>query len=218
MAEINEQDILGALENVKVPVSGESIVQAGLVRGLQVKDGHVAFTIEVDREQGPKMEPLRKEAEKTVHALDGVLTVTVVLTAEKVAGATPPPQQAPIDPGTTGAAPQQSGNPIPGVDAIVAVASGKGGVGKTWFAITLAHALSRRGLRTLLFDGDLGLANVDIQLGLMPKHDLGNVISPVSVNAVPDDFLASIVLEVHIDVWEFFTLQVQEPLKYEPCG
>lgn len=60
---------------------------------------------------------------------------------------------------------------------IAAVASGKGGVGKTWFAITLSHALAKKGFRTLLFDGDLGLANLDIQLGLMPKNDLGSVIS-----------------------------------------
>jgi len=60
---------------------------------------------------------------------------------------------------------------------MIAVASGKGGVGKTWFAITLAHSLSLKGMRTLLFDGDLGLANLDIQLGLMPKHDLGGVIA-----------------------------------------
>ena len=60
---------------------------------------------------------------------------------------------------------------------VIAVASGKGGVGKTWFAITLAHALARSGLRVLLFDGDLGLANVDVQLGLAPSGDLGSVIS-----------------------------------------
>jgi flagellar biosynthesis protein FlhG len=60
---------------------------------------------------------------------------------------------------------------------IIAVASGKGGVGKTWFSITLTHALARAGQRTLLFDGDLGLANVDIQLGLVPKHDLGSVVA-----------------------------------------
>ena len=59
---------------------------------------------------------------------------------------------------------------------IVAVASGKGGVGKTWFSITLAHALTKMGKRVLLFDGDLGLANVDVQLGLMPKRDLNDVI------------------------------------------
>ena len=59
---------------------------------------------------------------------------------------------------------------------IIAVASGKGGVGKTWFSITLAHALTKLGKRVLLFDGDLGLANVDVQLGLMPKRDLNDVI------------------------------------------
>ncbi len=57
-----------------------------------------------------------------------------------------------------------------------AIASGKGGVGKTWFSITLAHALAKSGQRVLLFDGDLGLANLDIQLGLMPKHDLSSVV------------------------------------------
>jgi flagellar biosynthesis protein FlhG len=59
---------------------------------------------------------------------------------------------------------------------VIAVASGKGGVGKTWLSITLSHALARLGRRTLLFDGDLGLANVDIQLGLMPAYDLGSVM------------------------------------------
>jgi flagellar biosynthesis protein FlhG len=59
---------------------------------------------------------------------------------------------------------------------IIAVASGKGGVGKTFFSVTLTHALTRMGKRVLLFDGDLGLANVDVQLGLMPKRDLNDVI------------------------------------------
>ncbi len=63
------------------------------------------------------------------------------------------------------------------VNNLTAIASGKGGVGKTWFAITLTHALARAGRNTLLFDGDLGLANVDIQLGLMPGHDLGSVLA-----------------------------------------
>ena len=59
---------------------------------------------------------------------------------------------------------------------LLAVASGKGGVGKTWFSVTLAQALTQMGKKVLLFDGDLGLANVDVQLGLMPKRDLNDVI------------------------------------------
>jgi flagellar biosynthesis protein FlhG len=59
----------------------------------------------------------------------------------------------------------------------IAIASGKGGVGKTWFAITLAQALGEAGRRVLLFDGDLGLANIDIQLGLVPAHDMSGVLA-----------------------------------------
>jgi flagellar biosynthesis protein FlhG len=59
----------------------------------------------------------------------------------------------------------------------VAIASGKGGVGKTWLSVTLCHALARAGCKALLFDGDLGLANVDIQLGLTPRHDLAAVMA-----------------------------------------
>jgi flagellar biosynthesis protein FlhG len=60
---------------------------------------------------------------------------------------------------------------------VLCIASGKGGVGKTWLAITLSHMLAKQGSRTLLFDGDLGLANVDVQLGLMPERDLGSVVT-----------------------------------------
>lgn len=66
---------------------------------------------------------------------------------------------------------------VPRLRNAIAVASGKGGVGKTWLSITLSHALARAGRKTLLFDGDLGLANVDIQLGLAPDKDLGGVIA-----------------------------------------
>src|ERR1700722_7701865 len=63
---------------------------------------------------------------------------------------------------------------------MIAIASGKGGVGKTWFSITLCNALAKRGKHVLLFDGDFGLANVDIQLGLTPERDLGAVIDGTS--------------------------------------
>jgi len=66
-------------------------------------------------------------------------------------------------------------SPKPG--KLIAIASGKGGVGKTWFAITLADALARLGRKLLLFDADLGLANIDIQLGLTPEHDISSLLA-----------------------------------------
>lgn len=72
--------------------------------------------------------------------------------------------------------------------SIVAIASGKGGVGKTWLAITLAQSFAEAGQRTLLFDGDLGLANVDIQLGLVPTRDLGHFGNGVGLQKVVTKF------------------------------
>lgn len=66
--------------------------------------------------------------------------------------------------------------PLRRAQKLLAVASGKGGVGKTWFSISLCHALAKQGKKVLLFDGDLGLANVDVQLGMMAKHDVNDVI------------------------------------------
>ncbi|NWG45064.1 MAG: AAA family ATPase [Alphaproteobacteria bacterium] len=65
----------------------------------------------------------------------------------------------------------------PTAPSILAIASGKGGVGKTWLSVTLAQALARAGQRVLLGDGDLGLANVDVQLGLLPEHDLAELLA-----------------------------------------
>lgn len=72
---------------------------------------------------------------------------------------------------------QPAATPQPARGRVIAIASGKGGVGKTWFAITLAQALARGGARVLLVDADLGLANVDVQLGFQPEHDLSAVIA-----------------------------------------
>ncbi|WND02745.1 P-loop NTPase [Temperatibacter marinus] len=67
--------------------------------------------------------------------------------------------------------------PISNDSKLITIASGKGGVGKTWLSTTLAQALSRREKKIALFDGDLGMANIDIQIGLMPDEDIGSVIS-----------------------------------------
>lgn len=90
---------------------------------------------------------------------------------------TPPPQSGALANSNANVESKGIGNAKPKSYRKIAVASGKGGVGKTWLAITLAHALANKNRKVLLFDGDLGLANVDIQLGLMPKHDLGGVLA-----------------------------------------
>jgi flagellar biosynthesis protein FlhG len=71
----------------------------------------------------------------------------------------------------------------PRAPRLIAVASGKGGVGKTWFAITLAHALAARRHRVLLVDCDVGLANVDVQLGLDPERDIGALLKGAALDA-----------------------------------
>ena len=94
MNELSEQHVLAALRRVVDPDRGQDIVSLGMISGVQLREGHVGFAIEVDAQRGPRLEPLRKAAEKAVEALDGVLSVTAVLTAQKPAGA-PAQRQSP---------------------------------------------------------------------------------------------------------------------------
>ena len=160
MAGVSEQQILDSLKEVIDPDSGKDIVSAGMIKGLQTKDGHVAFAIEVDQDKGAGLEPLRKEAEEAVHELGGVISATVVLTADLPAqgpGQGPPPPSPggppPVDHGGAPGGPTAA--LMPGVASIVAVASGKGGVGKSTTAVNLALGLAAAGHKTGLLDADI---------------------------------------------------------------
>ena len=158
MAGVSEQQILDSLKKVIDPDSGKDIVSAGMIRGLQTKDGHVAFAIEVDPDKGAGLEPLRKEAEEVVHDLGGVISATVVLTADRSAqgpgqGQPSPSGKPPLDHGGAPGGPTPA--LLPGVAAIVAVASGKGGVGKSTTAVNLALGLAAGGHKTGLLDADI---------------------------------------------------------------
>lgn len=158
MAGVSEQQILDSLKKVIDPDSGKDIVSAGMIKGLQTKDGHVAFAIEVDPDKGAGLEPLRKEAEEVVHDLGGVISATVVLTADRSAqgpgqGQPSPSGKPPLDHGGAPGGPTPA--LLPGVAAIVAVASGKGGVGKSTTAVNLALGLAASGHKTGLLDADI---------------------------------------------------------------
>jgi ATP-binding protein involved in chromosome partitioning len=146
MRAIAENDVITALRAVNDPGRGSDIVALDMVRGLQVQGGRVLFSLEVDPARGAALEPLRQAAEKAVAALPGVTEVTAVLTAEKKISAA-----AKMDPhGMAKNPPLQ----LP-IKHIIAVASGKGGVGKSTVALNLAVALARGGKKTGLLDADI---------------------------------------------------------------
>ena len=181
MSGLTEQDVLAALRQVIDPDRGQDIVGLGMVSGLKLREGHVGFAIEVDPQRGPKLEPLRKAAEKAVEALSGVLSVTAVLTAQRPGGAAAarPPQA----PGHAHGHGHGAGAKalVPGVRSIIAVASGKGGVGKSTVAVNLALGFAAHGLKVGLLDADIYGPSMPRMLGIAgkPQSRDGKVLQPM---------------------------------------
>jgi ATP-binding protein involved in chromosome partitioning len=174
MAAPTQDDVIAALKAIRDPVSGKNVVDAGLIEGMTLRGGHVSFAVEVPPERGPAAEPLRKTCEDAVTKLPGVLSVTAVLTAHRerqtrggpARGGPPRPpahehRHAPTTPDTS--------RGVPGVSAIIAVASGKGGVGKSTVAVNLALGLSALGLKAGLLDADIYGPSVPRLLGIKEK-------------------------------------------------
>lgn len=164
---LQEKHILDVLKNVHDNARGKDIVSLGMVSSIQIDGRDVLFTLEVDPARGAAMEPLRQSAERAVQALSGVAKVTAVLTAERQAS----------DPHGMNKNPPL----VLPIKNIIAVASGKGGVGKSTVAFNLAYAFARQGYSTGLLDADIYGPSVPLLTGLpneKPKMDEANRIIP----------------------------------------
>ena len=198
---VSRDDVAAALSGVVDDETGKDVVAAGMIQGLVVREGHVGFSLEVDPAKGPAKEPLRQACEAAVKRLPGVLSVTAVLTAHSGSAASPrrhthgapqPQQRAPQGP-----------LQIPGVKAIVAVASGKGGVGKSTVAVNLALALARLGRRVGLLDADIYGPSIPRMMGIAGKPETrdGKKLLPMENHGLKTMSIGFLVAEDTPMIW-----------------
>ena len=207
MAEITESAVRKVLDTVIDPVTGRSVAALGMVSGVATRAGHVAVTLEVDPARGTALEPLRQACEQAIRAMPGVLSATAVMTAERAA---PPPPPAPgghhgHSHGAPAAKTTGGGGRIdvPGVKHIIAVASGKGGVGKSTTAVNLALGLAANGLTTGLLDADIYGPSMPRMLGVTEKPESadGKMLKPIEKYGLKTMSIGYIVNEDTPMIW-----------------
>jgi ATP-binding protein involved in chromosome partitioning len=177
MATPSTEALRAALREIKDPASGQDIVAAGLIEGIQLRDGLVQLTLLTDRAHAAAMEPVRRAAQALLTRQPGVTNATAILTAHKGPSPTSEPAARQGNAPPPGAAKAATGTPkapllLPDVKAIVAVASGKGGVGKSTVAVNLAVSLARLGHRTGLLDADIYGPSLPRMLGVHRKPEV----------------------------------------------
>ena len=179
---VTQQQVLEALAKVASP-RGVALTNANVLSPVSVTDGKVFFSINVDAAEARAWESVRAQAEAAVRAIPGVSAAMIALTAERKPGPTsaPPPQRpaqggvAPVSahrPPHSPASPMAKQAEIPGIAAVIAVASGKGGVGKSTTALNLALGLRDLGLRVGLLDADIYGPSVPRLTGIHEKPQL----------------------------------------------
>lgn len=185
---ISREAVLGALARIPGP-DGTPLDRSSALSEILLTGDKVMFSIAIDPRRAAEMEALRKTAQAAVEALPGVGSVLVSLTADQAPGRSttppPPPARGPAPAGQQ-RPPQPTGRQIPGVKHIVAVASGKGGVGKSTTAANLALALSATGLKIGLLDADIYGPSVPRLFGLSGRPQLkdGKIIVPFEPHGI----------------------------------
>ena len=199
--ELTDAMISAALATVTAPGRDTDIVTSGQVSGIVVKDGHVGFTIEIDPAEKAGADALRAASETAVRALDGVLSATAMLTAHQAAPSQSAHQsahQAGQQPGGDAA----SREPLRPAGHLIAVASGKGGVGKSTTAINLALAIAATGQRVGILDADIYGPSLPRLIGqnTKPQSD-GKKIIPIDAWGLQTMSIGYLVAEDAPTIW-----------------
>ncbi len=204
MPEIDKQTVLARLGSIRGPDDDRDIVRRGMVSDIVIANGRVMFSISVPAERASAYEPMRQAAETAVKSIPGVAGAMVVLTAERKAGGPAPARPAPAAaaPGHGHAAPQAKAG-VPGVGAIVAVASGKGGVGKSTCAVNLALGLKANGHRVGILDADIYGPSLPRLLHLSGRPEVigGRTLKPMEAYGIKAMSMGFLVEEETPMIW-----------------
>ena len=200
--QLDERKVIEALNTVPTIDGDSDIVTAGAVSGIVIKDGHIGFTIEIDPKDKDKGDQLRGAAEKAVLVLDGALSATAMLTAHQpgpnmaASGKPAPPSS-----GSGATGPKQS-EPHQPATHVIAVASGKGGVGKSTTSINLAVALATTGRKVGILDADIYGPSLPRLIGLSqkPQSD-GQKILPIDAWGLQTMSIGYLVAEDAPTIW-----------------